>query len=380
MRILSVITYYHPHWTGLATIARRINESLAARGHAITVLTTRHDTSLAREEIVRGVRVVRLTPAFFVSRGAVAPAFPFRIPALVREHDLVQIHTPLAESLLVAATCRLTHRPLLMTHYGDLVLPAGAFNRVVEGTVVRMMSAAARLADHVTTLSPDYARHSTFLRPFSAKLTATAPPVDIPAPRIDNVAAWRRTLGLDHKRTVGFAGRFVEEKGFDYLLRALPALVERCPDVHLLYAGEHRVAYERFYDRCRDLLERHKERITFVGLLRDPQQLANFYALCDVLALPSRTDCFASVQVEAMMCGTPVVASDIPGAREAVQRTGMGLLAPAGDPEGLARAILDVLADRDRFMRTREDIRSVYDAEQAISEYEALMSAMIARG
>ena len=45
-----------------------------------------------------------------------------------------------------------------------------------------------------------------------------------------------------------------------------------------------------------------------------------------------------------------------------------------------ARLELDVLADRDRFMRTREDIRSVYDAEQAISEYEALMSAMIARG
>ncbi|TEU08071.1 MAG: glycosyltransferase [Anaerolineales bacterium] len=46
--------------------------------------------------------------------------------------------------------------------------------------------------------------------------------------------------------------------------------------------------------------------------------------MCDVFALPSRTDCFPSVQIEAMMCGTPVVATNILGAREVVRVTGMG--------------------------------------------------------
>jgi len=380
MRILSIVAYYHPHWTGLATIARRLAEGLAARGHTVTVLTARHEPSLPKRELVRGVDVVRLSPAAFVSRGAVLPSFPIRAASLIRRHDLVQINTPPGESLLVAALCRVLRRPLLMTHYGDLVMPAGAFNRLVETSVVALMRGAAHLSDHVTTLSADYASASVFLRPFAGKLTAITPPVDVPAPDHDAALAWRESLGLADKRVIGFAGRFVEEKGFDYLLQAIPAIVERHPSAHFVYAGEHRIAYERFFDRHRGLVERHRDRITFLGLLRDPQALSNFYALCDVLALPSRTDCFASVQVEAMMCGTPVVASDIPGAREAVMRTRMGLLARPGDPQDLARAILEVLSDRHRFVRPAAAIRSLYDYDRALGEHERLLATLIGRG
>ena len=47
MKILTVLTYYHPHWTGLTANAKRIAEGLAARGHDVTVLTTRHAEELA---------------------------------------------------------------------------------------------------------------------------------------------------------------------------------------------------------------------------------------------------------------------------------------------------------------------------------------------
>ena len=131
-----------------------------------------------------------------------------------------------------------------------------------------------------------------------------------------DVAAW--SWAWPTSALIGFAGRFVEEKGFDYLLARCRELVEATPRVHLVYAGRARVVYEDFFERCAPLLERHREHVTFVGLLRDRQRLANFYAMCDVFVLPSRTDLFGAVQLEAMLCGTPVVASDIPGAREPV--------------------------------------------------------------
>jgi glycosyltransferase involved in cell wall biosynthesis len=148
--------------------------------------------------------------------------------------------------------------------------------------------------------------------------------------------------------------------------------------VHLLFAGEHQVVYESFYEQCRDLLDRHRDRLTSVGLLRDAQQLADFYAMCDVFALPSRTDCLASVQVEAMLAGTPVVAADIPGAREVVQRTGMGRLCRPHDPDHLAEALLDVLRDRERYVRPPGHIRAEYDPARSVSEYEALLRSTIA--
>ena len=377
MKILSILTYYHPHWTGLTAFARRIAEGLAARGHEVTVLTTRHDRALPATEVRAGVRIVRMRPTAFVSRGAVLPSFPFRAASLIRRHDVVQIHTPLFESALVARLCRAFGRPMLMTHHGDLVMPAGLGNRFVERVVVSQMSAAARATPWISTLSADYAAHSDFLRPFASRVRAITPPVEMPVPQQAETASWRSTLGLADRKVIGFAGRFVEEKGFDYLLQALPALVDAEPRIHLVYAGDHRVVYERFYDRCRPLLEQHAGRITFLGLLRDSQQLANFYALCDVFALPSRSDCFASVQVEAMLSGTPVVAADIPGAREVVQRTGMGRLVRARDPGSLAEGLLEVLHAPDRFVRPRGAIQAVFDPDRAISEYEEVLRAMV---
>ena len=240
----------------------------------------------------------------------------------------------------MALLCRLRRRPLVMTHQGDLVMPAGLANQALERVGTATMKLTERLATRITSLTADYARHSTFLSPFLDKVDAIHPPIDIPRPDAGAAAAWRAELGLEDKRVIGFAGRFVEEKGFDLLLRAVPALVEAEPDVHLVYAGEHEIVYEDFYGRCRPLVEAHRDRLTFVGLVRDRQRLADFYALCDVFALPSRTDSFAAVQVEAMLCGTPVVASDIPGAREPVRLTGMGRLVEPLDPEALAAGLL----------------------------------------
>ena len=307
----------------------------------------------------------------------VAPSLAPVVARLSASHEVVHIHTPLPEAALVAALCRARRRPLLMTHQGDLVMPAGLGNQIVQKAGDAMLTLAARLATKVTTNSHDYAEHSNFLRPHAAKTVPIYPPVDVERPDLDSVHRWRHELGLGSKRLVGFAGRFVEEKGFDYLLRALPELVSADPDVHLIYAGEHRVAYESFYERCRPLVEAAGDRLTFVGLLRDRQRLANFFAMCDVVALPSRTDCFAAVQLEAMLCGTPVVAADIPGAREAVTLTGMGVLVHPRDPGALARGVLDALRDREQLVKSREQVRAVFDPTLSITRYESLFAELV---
>ena len=110
------------------------------------------------------------------------------------------------------------------------------------------------------------------------------------------------------------------------------------PDVKFVYAGEINVVYEHFFDKWKYLIDQERESIVTLGLIRDPQQLANFYAMNDVFALPSRTDCFPSVQIEAMLSGAPVVATNIPGAREVVRVTGMGKLVTPRDPTRLHRA------------------------------------------
>ncbi len=373
MRILSSLTYYDPHWTGLTANARFLATGLAARGHEVTVLTHQHEPSLARSEVRGGVCIERARPIARVSRGMLSPAFGNAAWRLVKGHDVVLVNTPMFEALPIALFCRALGRPLVVVHHGDLVMPGGVMNRVVERVTNASMTAASRLAQRVTSYSLDYAENSPFLLPVRRKLATILPPVEIPRPDPAATAAWRTELGLADKQVVGFAGRFVEEKGCDVLLHALPELLETNPRAHLVLAAETNVVYEDFFERCRPLLEKASERVTLLGLLRDRERLARFYALCDVLALPSRSDCLALVQVEAMLCGTPVVASDIPGARVPVRTTGMGRLVPEGSPGGLAAGLRAVLDEPDRYSRPRDEIERRFDPERTLDAYETLL-------
>ena len=377
MKVLMVLTYYYPHWTGLTAYARRLAEGLVRRGHQVTVLTSRHSNELAREDIHNGVRIVRLDWVMRITRGVVMPSFPFVVNRLVRESDVVQLHAPLMEAPLITAITGMHRKKVLFTDHGDLVMPAGLFNQSVEAVVTWLMTLGLKGSARVSIHSKDYADHSRFLSPFKDKLAYIYPPIEIPTPVPEQVLAWRQELGTDGVKLVGFAGRFVEEKGFDFLLRSIPYVLERMPNVKFAYAGECNVVYEAFFQQWYHLVERWRENVVLLGLIKDVQKLANFYAMCDVFALPSRTDCFPSVQVEAMLCGTPVVATDIPGGRVPVQATGMGLLVKPHDERALADGLLEVLAHRDRYVKGREQIEAVFSLEKTIDEYERLLQSLI---
>ncbi|HEX6288537.1 MAG TPA: glycosyltransferase [Herpetosiphonaceae bacterium] len=377
MRILSILTYYYPHWTGLTQHAVRVAEELAARGHTVTVLTAQYAADLATEETINGVRVLRLPTLGRLSRGMIMPQFPMAAAREIAAHDVVHMHTPMFESALVAALCRALSTPLLMTHHGDLVMPAGPFNQFTQKAVTELMNIGGRLANRVSTYSHDYAAHSRFLQQFADKLVAIYPPITIPAPQPEAVAAWRSELGLNGRPLVGFAGRFVEEKGFDFLLDAIPLIKAQIPGVHFVFAGETNVAYEKFYERLAPQIEQHRDDITLLGLLRDPQQLANFYAMCDVFTLPSRTDCFAIVQVEALLSGTPLVTSNIPGARVVVQETSMGLLVAPRDPQALAEGLIEVLTHPEAYRPDTSSVQAIFNLRRTVDQYEACMQELI---
>jgi len=214
----------------------------------VTVLTTRHLASLPREEVVDGVRVFRLEPLASFSRGMIVPGLPFALARLLLRTDVVQMHTPLPEALLVAGMARAFGVPLVMTHHGDIVMPSSPREKAIETAAFAVLSGAARLASAVTSYSDDYADSSRLLAAVREKVVSIRPPVLLPEPDRAAAERWRAELGLDGRTLVGFAGRFVEEKGFDVLLRALPILQARIPNVQLVFAGEPNVAYERFFE------------------------------------------------------------------------------------------------------------------------------------
>jgi len=78
-----------------------------------------------------------------------------------------------------------------------------------------------------------------------------------------------------------------------------------------------------------------------------------------------------------MSCGTPVVASDLPGVRCAVKETGMGRIVPPRNSQAIAEAILDILDHPQRYARDPEPIRKRYAPETVALQYEALFKQLV---
>jgi len=250
---------------------------------------------------------------------------------------------------------------------------------MIEASVRRLHRWAMRSAAAAIAYSDDYVSHSIYLAGHFDKTVAISPPVSIPTPRADEAATLRSRLSPHGGPLIGFAGRFVREKRPDVAIRAMDTVLASRPDASLAFAGEYRIRYEDTWERSAALVEQHRGHLHFLGLLEDPQDLADFYAACDVLVLTSDTECFGLVQVESMLCGTPVIMTDIAGGRVPVQRTGMGLLVPRDDARAVGRAILEVLDQPHRFQRGRRQVVEALNLDQTISRYEEVLHSATIR-
>ena len=340
----------------------------------MTVLTSRHTKDLPSEEMLDGVRVVRLYSLGRFSRGMIVPALPAVFRSLAEEHDVVQLHTPLPEALMLAILARGRGRPVVMTHHGDVVMPTWRRSSpYLESAAFAVLLGAGKLSRAVTAYNSDYAESSRLLGRLRERVTVIPPPVDLPPPDRAAVAAWKAALGLEGKTVLGFAGRWVEEKGFDLLLEALPLIAKANPEVRLVFAGESHVVYEDFFEKCRPLVAAAGDRLVFLGLLRGAQRMADFHSMCDLFVLPSRSDMLALVQAEAMLSGTPVVVADVPGARSVVRETGFGLIAPPRDAAALAATVVAALSRRAALKPDPAVIRARFDPGAVLDQWEALL-------
>jgi glycosyltransferase involved in cell wall biosynthesis len=179
------------------------------------------------------------------------------------------------------------------------------------------------------------------------------------------------------QRIVGAVGRLSPEKGFDVLLEAAAVVGRDNPDVGFVQFGDGR------------LRESMSQRIVELGLdarfilagFRD--DLDRIYPNLDLVVLPSHTEGLPNVALEAGAAGVPVVATAVGGTPEVVQDGVNGYLVPPGQPDVLARRILDALHDEPsrRAMgqsgldRVRAEFTLQSQAEQYLKLFEALRSA-----
>lgn len=382
MRILIGLTYYRPHYSGLTIYTERLARGLARLGHQVTVLTSRFNPELPEQEVQDGVRIIRPKVTMHLSKGVIMPSLPAWALKLLRQVDVVNLHMPQMDAGYVSWMARLAGKPVVMTYHCDLRLPAGLVHWVANQGANLTSHLTALAAQAVVTNTRDYAENSPFLRRYLHKMRFFPTPIELPSVTEEEIARFREKYSLlPGQRIIGMNARLATEKGVEYLIEALPEVLKRHPTARVLHVGQYQnvLGEEQYAQKLAPMIERLGPHWSFLGILPPIEQAAFFHA-SEVLVLPSlnSTESFGMVQVEAMTCGTPAVASNIPGVRCAVQETGMGQIVPPRDSQALAEAIGEILDQPEIFAGDPGPIRQRYAPETVARLYESLFMEVLA--
>ncbi len=264
---------------------------------------------------------------------------PLRRLHTAERFDLIDAHYFYPDGVAAVLLARDLGLPVVITGRGtDLnLLPAYPLRR-------RQIRWAARAADGIITVCAALAEPLVELGIARSKVTVLRNGVDLAAFKPLPRAGLRAELGLDGP-TLLSVGWLIPRKGHNIAIEALRSL----PGVTLLIAGSgpERDSLMALAARCGVA-----GRVRFLGHVAH-DQLSRLYSAADALVLASDREGWANVLLEAMACGTPVVASDVWGTAEAVTCREAGRLFSPLTAEALARAAASLLAHPPERVETR---------------------------
>lgn len=360
---IAVVTTFYPNAADplRAVFVRNLARTMAVREPVTVILPValapgsgmrRHSSGahdIPRREVQEGIEVLyprfRVIPGLSFLNGLSFGRSIMPLLAALRQRraiDIIQAHCAYPDGVGAARAALQLSLPLAITAHGSdinvyshrqLLAPQIRWALRRAGGVVGV---SRTLCGRITRLVPDITgklRHIPCAG-FDSRIFQP----------MDRLAA-RASLGLSPAaRVVLFVGQLVPIKGLDILLAAWRMLRERGAagaDDRLLLIGEGPLRAE---------LERRAGAAPVAGTVRIlggmPQsEIARWLVASNLFCLPSRSEGFPNVVVEALACGIPVVASDVGGIHEVISSSVNGIMFPSGDSTALALAIENALAE-----------------------------------
>jgi lipopolysaccharide/colanic/teichoic acid biosynthesis glycosyltransferase/glycosyltransferase involved in cell wall biosynthesis len=324
MRVLHLGKFYRPFSGGIETVLETLCRGAHAHQTRALVTTRSHRTV---HETLHRVAVTRVGSLMTIGSVTVAPTLPLWLARA--EADVIVLHEPNPMALVAYYLAR-PDAPLIVWYHSEVIRPRWRYRLFYEPLLefalkraVRIVVAAPPMLE-VPALVPH--RTKCIVVPYGLEVERyhASPAVIARAKSLRDGAPAPILL---------FAGRMVRYKGLDVLIRALPGL-----EVETILVGDgplrpslEAMAKELGVDR----------RVRFVGEVSDEELLAWYYA-SEMFVLPSisRQEAFGIVQLEAMLCGRPVISTDVPtGVPWVNEHERTGLVVRHGDVAALRGAI-----------------------------------------
>lgn len=364
MKVIFFTPYYLPYVSGITLYPARILP-LLPKNILPTVLTFRHDPSLPLHETIHGIAVERMPFSFKISKGFISPQSLVIFWKRLRHSDVFMVNLPSVEGLPAVLLAKLMGKKVISLFHCDITLSQSFWERILSLLIRRIVVLQLRMSTQVIAYTKDYIESLPYKHVFKNKTMYYLPPIaenEIEPAYLDHLMSLKKDAYW-----VGFVGRIAREKGIEIAIEAMKKMPKTAVLVLVGPKGNEVAGEQAYYASI--LASLKKSRINY-ELLPTHQggKLASVYRALDILLLPSinQTEAFGMVQAEAMLQGTPVIASDLPGVRATINATKAGLLVKSGDVNALADALIKVASSTWSRTKISQKTRSMFSNQEVV--------------
>jgi len=363
MKIAQVSCVYPPYKGGIGKIAADLTSNLLARGHQVTVFTPLFKFDDAKSE----KHVKRLKPFLKLGNGSFLPQIFFNL----NKYDIVYLHYPFFGSAEIVFLCKVLFRRefKLVVHYHMDTTELGFFKKVFSLPSFFIKKYLFRVADLIVCASVDYIKASQISDIYS-KMSSKF--IEIPF-SIDIDRFTPKEKYNDENINISFVGGMDKAhnfKGIDILLSAFAKIEQKNIRLNLIGNGELIQGYRQL---AKNLNIENK--VIFFSKINDDEKISK-YQETDIFVLPSTNshEAFGIVLLEAMSCGVPVIASDLPGVRKVFENKRQGLLIEPKNVDDLKEKLEELIFDKEKRKTMGSEARILvenrYDAKKLDKKIE----------
>ena len=349
MKILQVGKFY-PIRGGVEKVMYDITVGLSERGIHCDMLTAIHGPS--RDVVINEHgRLICCSTLVKLAATMISPAMIMRLRKICRHYDIIHIHHP--DPMACLSLFLSGYKGKVVLHWHSDIVKQKFLLKLYRS----LQSWLLKRADLVVGTTPVYLAESPFLAHVQDKTDCLPIGIEPVLPDAEAVAAIRSSY--PGKKIIFTLGRLVPYKGYKFLVEAARYLGD---DYMLLIGGEGPLRDELQAD-----IDRHNlgHRVRLLGRVSD-EDLPAYFGACDLFCMSSvyRTEAFGIVQIEAMSCGKPIVATTIPHSGVSwVNAHGIsGLNVPPCDSHQLAAAITRICGDSALYEQFSQGASSRFDA------------------
>lgn len=333
MRILVVARYFWPDLGGAQVQLRSLARQWAEDGHDVTILTCRWKQQWSSDERIEGYRVHRLPVTETRFLGTLRFVWQIRrwLWRRPRDFDVVMVSMLKHAAYAAVGVGRRAGFPVFLKSWG-----AGDSGDMAWQESARLGQCIRRgTLDVAGVFAPSEAVAREIILAGYPKVVLIPNGVAMPDRpwSLAETISWRRKLGLADRPTLLTTGRLSPEKGVEDLLRAMPVITSRCPNVQLVMVGEGPLRGHLEAMIREQLISNH---VQLVGATTDVEA---YLRAADLYVLPSRFEGLSVALLEALILGMPAVISDTPANQGVLPRDLLPTFATE-NPEALAMAVV----------------------------------------